>query len=88
MTPASEDLNDLTSDIHHLKTLIGVITNLAIDIVDPDKTQCERTVKEINELSDLLWIARDMVGAIATNGEATHSRVMLERREAKLGELS
>ena len=85
MTPASNDLNALSSDLHHLTTLIRVVTNLSIDIVDPDKKQCEQTVKEINQVSDLLWIARDMVEAITANSEAAHKRVLTERREAVAG---
>ncbi len=76
MTRPSDDLNDLTSDIAHLSTLIGVITGLAIDIISPDKEQCEQTKQEINEVTDLLWIARDMVEQIVKNGESCHDKAL------------
>ncbi len=83
MTRPSDDLNDLTSDIAHLSTLIGVITNLAIDIISKDKEQCELTKKEIGEVTDLLWIARDMVKQLVKNGESCHDKV--ERLAPKTG---
>ncbi|MBL8578119.1 MAG: hypothetical protein JNK47_12905 [Mesorhizobium sp.] len=79
----SDSHNDLTSDLHHLKTLVRIITGLAIDIVDPDKTQCERTKHEINEVCDLLWIARDMVETIADNSDAVHKKALKEINAAK-----
>lgn len=85
MTRPSESMDDLTGDLRHLSTLIGVITNKAIDIIDPDKQQCEQTKKELGELSDLLWIARDMVEQVADNGEACHRKAIAERNATKNG---
>jgi len=75
MIRASESLDDLTSDIRHLQTLICVITNLAIDIDEPSKQQ--------NEVSDLLWIARDMVEQLAENGDAVHLKVLAEQNATR-----
>jgi hypothetical protein len=85
MTPSSDDLNDLTSDITHLKTLIRLVTDLVIDIIDPGKEQCEQTKKEVSQASDLLWIARDMVEQIASNAEACHQKVLGARKEGGQG---
>lgn len=79
MTPRSDDMNDLEGDIRHLSTLLGIVTSMAIDIVDGSKTQCETTKKEIGTVCDLLWIARDMGEAIAINSEAAHKRVLIEK---------
>lgn len=76
MIRASESLDDLTSDIRHLQTLIGIITNLAIDIDDPSKRQ--------NEISDLLWIARDMVEQLAENGDACHHKVLADKNAERM----
>ncbi len=79
MTHPSDSLDELTADIRHLSTLIGLIPHVAIDIVDADKEQCERTKKEVGEVTDLLWIARDLVEQISENGAACHGKVIAER---------
>ena len=82
MTQFSDSLDDLTSDLRHLTTLIDVITNRAIDAMEPDMTADAR-VKEVAALSDLLWIARDMAGVIADNSNAAHRRVLAEKSDLR-----
>lgn len=61
MMPASVDFNDLISDVGHLSTLIDVATSRVIDFISPDLNLSKGAMKEINVISNLLWIARDMV---------------------------
>jgi hypothetical protein len=75
MIRPSNDMNNLTSDIRHLSTVVGVITSMALDIADPDK--------QLNEICDLLWIARDMVEQLVENGEACHDKVLAETAAAR-----
>lgn len=85
MTRSSDSLDNLTGDLRHLSTLVQQITNLAMDIIAPDKQQCEQTKKEVTVVTDLLWIARDMVEAIAENSDAVHHKVLAERNAARKG---
>jgi hypothetical protein len=80
MMRPSDDMNDLTSDIRHLSTLVGVITSMTIDIINPDRT-IEDYRKAVNEVTDLLWIARDMVEQLVENGEACHDEVLAAARK-------
>lgn len=81
MTCPSDDLNDLTRDLRHLATLIGMITNMAIDVIEPDKSTADYQ-RDVGAMSDLLWIARDMVEAVADNSDAAHRKVLAERNAA------
>jgi hypothetical protein len=80
MMRPSDDMNDLTSDIRHLSTLVGVITSMTIDIINPDRT-IEDYRRAVNEVTDLLWIARDMVEQLVENGEACHDKVLAAARK-------
>lgn len=64
MTRPSADMNDVESDIGHLRTLIAVVTGMAIDLDKPSPEQ--------NDISNLLWIARDLVEQIDANITAAH----------------
>lgn len=64
MTRPSDNLNDVESDIGHLRTLITVVTGMAIDLENPSSEQ--------NDISNLLWIARDLVDQIDANIAAAH----------------
>ncbi|MGB3502275.1 MAG: hypothetical protein WBA44_11665 [Mesorhizobium sp.] len=75
MTPSSDDMNDLTSDLRHLRVLIDVITDMAINIDYPSDQQ--------NEVSDLLWIARDLAAQVEKNGYVCHERILAEGAAAR-----
>jgi hypothetical protein len=50
------------------------------DIINPDRT-IEDYRKAVNEVTDLLWIARDMVEQLVENGEACHDEVLAAARK-------
>lgn len=80
MTHSSDSMDNLTSDIRHLSTLIGAITNTALNDISPALEPREVTERAVNDLCDLLWIARDMVEQITENSEACHAKVIADRR--------
>ncbi len=80
---ADYDMNDLVSDIAHLRTLISVTSDRVLDIVDPNKQQCDATRAGVSEASDLLCIARDMAEALEARSEACHRQMIEEMKTAR-----
>ena len=79
MTTQRYNLNDLTRDIAHLATLIDVITVTAVDMIDGEKKTADEYAGDIGRMTNLLWIARDMVNTIDRHSDGVHSLIHEEK---------
>ncbi|RWO68943.1 MAG: hypothetical protein EOS17_16740 [Mesorhizobium sp.] len=80
MTAPSDDLNDLQSDIRQVETLICVMHDVAIETPMPSD---EGIAKAMQQVHDLLWIARDLAGNLVKAASACHEKVMADGRSRK-----
>ncbi|RUV90269.1 hypothetical protein EOA60_21140 [Mesorhizobium sp. M1A.F.Ca.IN.020.06.1.1] len=82
MKAPTDDLNDLESDIGNLAHLMGVLTEILVEMprVAPSAPMLDRA----NALS---WIARDMANQMVEAVALCHARVLADRRSKKGGSL-
>jgi hypothetical protein len=83
MMRETDSMDSLTGDLRNLSELVSTITDLALDIIGPEKTQCEQTREEVSRVVALLWIARDMAEIVAENGETCHRRIIADMKTAR-----
>ena len=77
MTGPSDSLDDLEGDIRHLSTLILTIYDVATERPMPEDAGARITMQQV---LDLLWIARDMAEKMEAAASACHSKVLAERK--------
>lgn len=80
MSAPSDSLDDLESDIRHVSTLIRTTYDVAIETPMPADESIAAAMQQVH---DLLWIARDLSGNLIDAAAACHSRVMTERRKRR-----
>ncbi len=77
----SDSLDDLEGDIRHVSTLIRTTHDVLIETPMPED---ESVAKVMQQVLDLLWIARDMGEQLTATASACHHKVMSERKQSPL----
>jgi ABC-type transporter Mla subunit MlaD len=70
----SDNLNDLEGDIRNLSTLINTIVDVTCE-ADPNR-------ETMQQVQNLLWIARDLGERLIETASACHHKVMDESKAA------
>ncbi|MER9691960.1 hypothetical protein NKJ16_08480 [Mesorhizobium sp. M0179] len=80
MNAPSDSLDDLESDIRHVATLIRTTYDVAVETPMPENASIAHAMQQVQ---DLLWIARDLSSNLIAAADACHTKALKAGRVRK-----